>query len=343
MKLKRVLPFSTACAAVVTAAVTSIASAAPADAALSSYNISAAYVSGVSSGGYMATQLDVAYSGTFKGAGIFAAGPYGCARGNLTTALIACSGNSSSDNLPQLEQIAADRSSQGTIDPISGLSGHKVWLYHGTNDTTVQQSVNDDLAAFYTHFGAAVSYSKTSPAGHAWISPLGPNPCTSSYTPYLNNCGDDPEGAMLGHLLGGVRSPATTAGGRLMSFDQTSYVPGGADPSTISMGRTGFVYVPGSCSTGSACTLMVALHGCLQSYDNAAVGNKFLMDAHLNEYADTNNMVVLYPQATATSWFGGNPQGCWNWWGYLGDTRYDIHGGAQLQTIVNMVHALSGR
>lgn len=342
MKFQRVLPLSTACAAVVTAAVTSVASAAvPATGALNQYNISAAYVSGVSSGGYMATQLDVAYSGTFKGAGIFAAGPYGCAQDNLTTALTACSGNSSSDNLPQLEQIAVSRSSQGTIDPISGLSAHRVWLYHGTNDSTVQQSVNDDLAAFYTHFGATVSYTKTSPAGHAWISPLGPNPCSTSYTPYLNNCGDDPEGAMLGHLLGGVHAPASTPVGSLNSFSQQPYVPGGADPSTISMGRTGFAYVPASCSGGSACTLMVALHGCQQGYDT--IGGTFVNDAHLNEYADTNNIVVLYPQATPSSWFGGNPQGCWNWWGYLGDTRYDVHGGAQLQTIMNMVHALSGK
>jgi hypothetical protein len=38
-------------------------------------NISGVYVTGASSGGYMATQLQVAYSNTFQGAGIFTAGP----------------------------------------------------------------------------------------------------------------------------------------------------------------------------------------------------------------------------------------------------------------------------
>ena len=46
-------------------------------------NICGVYVTGASSGGYMATQLQVAYSDTFQGAGIFTAGPYYCGTGNL--------------------------------------------------------------------------------------------------------------------------------------------------------------------------------------------------------------------------------------------------------------------
>ena len=51
--------------------------------ALGSYNVdpSSVSVSGLSSGGFMAGQLGVAYSGTFQtGFGVFAAGPYDCAR-----------------------------------------------------------------------------------------------------------------------------------------------------------------------------------------------------------------------------------------------------------------------
>jgi hypothetical protein len=34
----------------------------------------------------------------------------------------------------------------------------------------------------------------------------------------------------------------------------------------------------------------------------------------------------------------------WDWWGYLGswDTAYPIHGGAQVETIMNMVGRLDG-
>jgi poly(3-hydroxybutyrate) depolymerase len=43
-------------------------------------------VSGLSSGGYMATQLHVAWSSMFKGAGVIAGGPYYCAQGSITFA-----------------------------------------------------------------------------------------------------------------------------------------------------------------------------------------------------------------------------------------------------------------
>ena len=38
----------------------------------------------------------------------------------------------------------------------------------------------------------------------------------------------------------------------------------------------------------------------------------------------------------------GNPYGCWDWWAYLGATNYPIQGGAQIETIMNMVNALGG-
>ncbi|MEV4004526.1 PHB depolymerase family esterase [Actinomadura sp. NPDC049753] len=329
-------PFIAAAALALTTVSASPASAAAA--ALPRHSISASYVSGVSSGGYMADQLHIAYSGTFRGAGIFTAGPYHCARGDVTTAQLACMNDLYDDNPAELERTARDRSAQGRVDPVGNLSGHPVWIYHGTNDSTVKQSVNDDLAGFYRDFGASVSYTKTSPSGHAWVSPLGPNPCSATYTPYINKCGDDPERSMLGHLFGSVASPASSPGGTLMEFDQNAYAPGGS-ASSISMDATGFAYIPASCQSGT-CRLMVALHGCQQG--RGVVGNAFATKTHLNEYADTNGMIVLYPQATASSWLGGNPQGCWNWWGYGGDTAYDMKGGKQVETIMRMVHALGG-
>ena len=79
----------------------------------------------------------------------------------------------------------------------------------------------------------------------------------------------------------------------------------------------------------AACRLHVALHGCLQSAE--LLGAEFYTKIGVNEWADTNRIVVLYPQAHATtvaelsaqdfkSLFNTNPQGCWNWWGYAGDT-----------------------
>lgn len=300
--------------------------------------ISGVYAAGVSSGGYMADQLHIAYSGTVSGAGIFTAGPYHCAQGSLTTAELACMNDISDDQPQALEQTIATRSANGQIDPAANLTGDPVWIYHGTGDTTVKESVADDLAAVNQHTGADVAYTKTSPAGHSWVSPLGPNPCASSYSPYVNNCGDDPENAMLTHLLGATAAPAATPTGTLTTVDQNPYTPGGS-ASAISMSATGYAYTPTTCTTGTTCRLLVALHGCLQSADT--IGTTFITKAHLNEYADTNNLVVLYPQASANASLG-NPQGCWNWWGYGADTSYDMHGGKQLTTLINMIHAYGG-
>jgi len=50
-------------------------------------------VSGISSGGYMAVQLHVAYSATFKkGAGVIAGGPFNCAENSLLNGIMRCLG-----------------------------------------------------------------------------------------------------------------------------------------------------------------------------------------------------------------------------------------------------------
>jgi len=319
--------------AAVAAAATLTVGAAPA----SAYSISATYVAGVSSGGYLATQLHVAYSGSFRGAAVFAGGPYYCARGSLTQAQMACMNDFYDNQLATLQQTASTWSSQGRIDPIGNLTGDRVYVYHGTNDATVKASVSADLEAFYRYFGATVLANNAEPAGHSWVSPRGPNPCNSSYTPYLNRCGTDPEGALLRHLLGSANAPNTgTLTGTVIAVDQARYAPGG-NPTAISMDRTGYAYVPQSCAGGASCRLVVALHGCLQGYSR--IGRQFIDNSYLNQYADTNALVILYPQAVAN--YSGNPNGCWDWWGYTG-TNYAQRGAPQMATIVAMVRALGG-
>ena len=58
--------------------------------ALPALRISADHVVGISSGGYMATQLQVAHSSRFAGAGVYSAGSYYCAEGSLAVALADC-------------------------------------------------------------------------------------------------------------------------------------------------------------------------------------------------------------------------------------------------------------
>ncbi|WP_449061207.1 extracellular catalytic domain type 2 short-chain-length polyhydroxyalkanoate depolymerase [Planomonospora algeriensis] len=339
MKLRRML------AAVLTA-VTAAVAAAPAAAAvpppvpgtLQRHDVTDVYASGLSSGGFMANQLHVAHSAVFDGAGIFSAGAYRCAQSNVGYALYACMDTLLTRKTPA--ELAAETralAAADRIDPVSGLSGDRVYLYHGTADTTVKAPVNDDLAAYYRTMGSGVVYDRTSAAGHAWVSPLGPNACSSTASPYINRCGDaDPAGDMLGHLFGATPVPAAASlTGKLVQFDQGLYVPGG-NPAAVSMGAEGFVYLPRDCTAGP-CRLMVALHGCRQYH--GLVGNALMDKAYLNEYADTNRMIVLYPQATTAP---DNPRGCWNWWAYGGDAAYAEKAGKQVTALMNMVRALGG-
>jgi poly(3-hydroxybutyrate) depolymerase len=152
------------------------------------------------------------------------------------------------------------------------------------------------------------------------------------------NCGDDPEGEMLRHWLGSVNSPnAGSPEGTLSSFSQDSYAPGGSAPA-LSMDNSGLLYTPPACAAGAACKLVVALHGCLSGH--YLLGDEFPELASLDIYADTNNLVVLYPQAIA-SVIPVNPQGCWDWWGYDGPD-FAVKTAPQMVTIMNMVTALGG-
>lgn len=309
----------------------------PVAGSLSGYNISQVHVAGVSSGGYMATQLQVAYSSRIRGAAIFAAGPYYCSQNNANQALYGCMDNIWPTYLSTLEAKTRSYASYGWIDPVGYLAGDQVYVYHGNNDTTLRKSVNDDLVRYYQDFGASVQYDSGSSAGHAWVTPYGTNSCTVTASPYLNDCGTDPQNAMVRKLFGAVNAPNTgPLGGQLISFDQNTFAVNGY-ANGLSMGNTGFAYVPASCAAGQSCKLLVALHGCKQGY--GAIGTAFVDRANLNQYADTNNMIVLYPQAIAT---GVNPNGCWDWWGYLGYTNFPIQGGLQLETIMNMVRRLGG-
>jgi poly(3-hydroxybutyrate) depolymerase len=65
------------------------------------------------------------------------------------------------------------------------------------------------------------------------------------------------------------------------------------------------------------CRVHVALHGCKQNYD--AIGDRYIQHAGHNEWADTNHLIILYPQTIAgdpVTNFGTplNPYGCWDWW-----------------------------
>lgn len=308
-------------------------------------------VSGVSSGGYMAVQLHVAHSATVRGAGVLAAGPYGCAQGSAWTAYYNCMTPRAWWPLPPVtalkaavEVLAAARA----IDPPAGLAPSRVWLFGGTADRTVEPAVVDALARFYGEYvpAAQIARVKNVPAGHALVTEDAGGPCSATASPFINDCDYDAAGRLLAHLYGPLMPPPSAPAGTLRAFDQRPYTDG--DPRSTSLAESGFVYVPAACTVGG-CRVHVALHGCRQGAE--AIGERFMREAGYNRWADANRIVVLYPQAIARNGpglFGGrysfvfNPNGCWDWWGYTGP-RYHTQSAPQIRAIRAMVVRLAER
>eukprot|EP01116_Phalansterium_solitarium_P024273 TRINITY_DN884_c0_g2_i1.p3 TRINITY_DN884_c0_g2~~TRINITY_DN884_c0_g2_i1.p3 ORF type:complete len:121 (+),score=25.55 TRINITY_DN884_c0_g2_i1:199-561(+) len=107
-----------------------------------------------------------------------------------------------------------------------------------------------------------------------------------------------------------------------------------------SMAASGYVYAPTACQTSNAvCKAHIFFHGCGQGIDDA--GNIVAVHSGLNEWAEANNIVVLYPQAARSQAVPYNPEGCWDWWGYTG-ADYATQLAPQIDTISNMLIALNG-
>lgn len=338
-------PRSTARAALLALALTLAASAGAGQ--LQGYNVDpeTVTVSGISSGGAMAVQTHVAYSATFRGAAIFAGATYYCAENSLINALGRCMNAVAASQIPvpKLASVTREWARQGLIDDPAGLALSRVYLFSGTLDATVRQPGMDAARDYYGHFvpSANIVYDNTTAAGHGWISPLGPIQCEDTQTPYVNDCGTDPQQRFLSLFYGRLKPKAVAAlSGQWLPVDQTEFFDD-RDPAAHSVDANGWLYVPASCAKGQRCRLHVAFHGCNQGY--AKIGDQFIRRTGLNEWADTNDILVLYPQAVSTlTATDVNGQGCWDWWGY-DDARYAQRQGPQLLMTKRMVdRILSG-
>ena len=293
-------------------------------------------VSGLSSGAYMATQVHMAFSDHIAGVALFAGGPYGCAQGDLETALTKCL-NPPADKAPDITELASmarARAAEGSIADLGGLAGDKVYVMHGTLDTTVSAQVSADAAELYRLLGGAlVTSDMKRVVAHTFPTQTAGTACAKSESPFLGACGFDGAGELFKQLYPGEMDAAEVATGELRAFNQNTYLPDGKD---ALLADKGYVYIPKVCSEGETCGLHIAFHGCLQNAE--MVGDAFVAKAGYNRWADARHLVVLYPQ-TRASYAPLNPKACWDWWGYSG-VDYDTRKGVQLRWLANVAAAL---
>ncbi len=333
--------------------------------ALQPYNaaIGESSISGISSGGFMAVQFGMAWSSISKGVGIVAGGPFYCAQATgsdiwngYTRPIFTATGPCMKGPAPDLEPLidkADEKAASGEIDPTSNLRRQKVYVFHGFNDSVVAQPVTDVTAEFYRHYlgseGAGNLFYQTNlGAGHAQV--LGRdygklNACEVNKSPYINECGYDQAGVILQHIYGALDPPNFgKLSGTVKSFSQAKYT-GPDEPGSLSMGDTGYVFVPKDCEPeqGAACRVHIALHGCKQDAGN--IGTLYVAESGYNAWADTNRIIVLYPQTAERPLLGlppQNPQACWDWWSYVThDDSYVTKSGRQIKAIKAMLDALT--
>ena len=289
-------------------------------------------VSGLSSGGYMATQLQVAWSSVFKGAAVIAAGPYHCAQGLATLATTRCLTRNSAPPVAALVDTAKGWAAAGRIDPTSHLASHKVWLFNGTKDSVLVPALGADLKRFYEAFMPAANIGVRSdvPAEHGMPTDDFGSSCAHRGLPFINDCDVDAAGELLRHLLGALqpRNDATLQG-RFVEFDQHEFIAAGQG-----MAASGWLFMPQGCASSAGCRLHVVLHGCGQNVES--LGDAYVRHTGYNRWADSNRIVVLYPQTSNEAL-----NACWDWWGYTG-ADYAQKSGVQVGAIVAMVERLAG-
>lgn len=301
---------------------------------LGTYHIDPARVSvsGVSSGAYMAVQLEVAFSKTFSGVASVAGGLFWCAQGDSKRAQTECMGSPQTLN-PKVQQEEARRLAQaGEIDDLTHLAGHRVFIFASPKDAIIHPGNSDKLLEFYQAFVPAANLrsEKTVASAHGFPTLNFGAPCDMGMLPWLLKCQFDLAGEILQSLAGPLNPRGTANPAHLLRFDQSEF---GDGPTPLF--AEGWVYVPEACDRGQSCGVHVALHGCQMNPD--FIRDQFVKNAGYNEWAEANRLIVLYPQSAKVAKV--NPYACWDWFGFTGP-KYVTRSGAQMAALMKMVHRL---
>lgn len=285
-------------------------------------------VSGISSGAFMAIQMQVAYSRSIKGSGSIAGGPWWCAKGSASNAQQACMRTPNAIDNARLLDEAQKAALAGKIDDLSNLADAKLYVYASPGDTVVNKGVSEKLISFFDNHvqRGSIKHITNVDSAHGFPTIDKGTSCNQGMIPWILKCNYDAAGEILNHLYGPLKPRAAQPTGKLFEFDQTDF-----SNSATRIANTGWAFVPKSCEGQANCRVHVALHGCQQSSE--VVQKRFAEEAGYNEWADANDIIVLYPQAKSSP---GNPYGCWDWFGYTG-ANYAVQDGPQMKALKAMI------
>jgi len=343
---------------------------------LDTYNVQKgrSSISGLSSGAFMTVQLHLAHSSSFAGVGVIAGGPFRCAesfRGAaalpedayVQSAEYICMSPLTAAAGPDaihLANLARQAAENKEIDPVLNLQDDRVFLFSGTRDSVVHSTVVKCTESFYRELRVErLKLKNDVPAGHCIVTDNPEDSLLGENQPPYINCGSGMlSHEILNYIYDDLKRPSDRLSGRIVRFDQREFFAG---DERASMSEFGYAYVPAEAEArDKPSRVHIVLHGCKQGYgfvnfvngradvkNQAAYGSRYIMTTGYNEIADSNNIIVLYPQAKGVD--GGamqNPDGCWDWWGYtsVDPERPDYYSrnAIQIQALHRMLERLGG-
>lgn len=319
-------------------------------------------ISGLSSGAFMATQYHIAYSKDLVGVGVVAGGPWQCAASNplnpnpLSTATSTCTClkglpcpylGAPFPDVEQIKALAIKAEKAEKIDALANVLDDKIYLFSGKQDKTVLTPVVDSANQFYQALGIQadhIQYDNQFEAGHAFITNQEADlDCPLSQSPFINNCDYRQANKLLEQIYGELEAPVAYKDENLIRFNQKEFVPQYRF-NISSMNQDAYVYLPTNCQQdASDCRVHVALHGCEQGMQS--LDSEYVTGTGYLNVAESNKLIVLFPQVNKSSYIPYNPKGCWDFWGYTNNGwppyTYYTKDAIQMKAINAMVKQLT--
>lgn len=317
-------------------------------------------VSGISSGAAMALQYAVAHSASVNGVAAIAGPSWACAKGFVSTAINDCM--CGRQPVPSALPLARELARSGAIDPL--VNGrpqalNRGFIFHSPLDATVVASTGQASANFLASFIGAPPVvdngnagDGSNRAGHGIISPGGSDRCEAGPKDrsFVRQCGQDDNARDLFHALfpGVAQDPAK----RLAQVSATDIQAFDQRPFIREVTRSGEYIAPDTLAFFFYPTRSERR----QRLDLATTGYV--------HWAEQHKQIILFPaidqggspvseacssgavnKVVDSAWYQPNPNGCWDWWGYLDGaerTRHLTRNGLQMRVIEQMVKAITG-
>ncbi|ODM94288.1 Long-chain fatty acid transport protein 6 [Orchesella cincta] len=309
-------------------------------------------LSGFSSGGTFAQQLQISYSSLFSGIASFSHAYYRCGPGNGTEADYdnACTIVGNNPVAYDPDRALADirrYEREGVIERTRNLRNKKLYLYAGSRSSffnldqslgaiRVYEPLIQNIDAIKIRVQDAEQLLPTANFGRACR-------LNAQNSFFLGNCGFSGAYEALQFLLGDAikqpPAPLRPNPRNFLRFDQTEFFYGIEGNGDHFMDTIGYIYVPRQCYQ-RRCFLHLYFHGCLTGREFN--GTRHLVNSGYLELAEANDLIVLAPQAVGTGPGGENEIGCWDTYGLTGPNYVATQLGAQVTVVRNILTRILG-